>query len=113
MALRPTNLNLVNVNVTYSLWSVRFHYIGKKSTGQILHVESRLPTPVLVKTPPGGWMFSKLDSQTFTSEFGSHCVIYSYGLVPHLSKKLTKLLSIAGLGTSNGVMVGKLDYKNI
>ena len=36
-------------------------------------------------------MVSKLDSQTYTSEFESHWVPLSYGLVPHLSKKLSKL----------------------
>ena len=35
----------------------------------------------------GGIMVSKLDKQTFKSEFESHWVPYSYGLVPHLSKK--------------------------
>ena len=37
-------------------------------------------------------MVSKLDWQTYTSEFESHWVPHSYGLVPHLSKKLSKLL---------------------
>ena len=36
-------------------------------------------------------MVSKLDEQTYTSEFESHWVPLSYGLVPHLSKKLSKL----------------------
>ena len=35
---------------------------------------------------------SKLDWETYTSEFESHLVLHSYGLVPHLSKKLSKLL---------------------
>ena len=35
-------------------------------------------------------MVSKLDKQTYTSEFESHWVPLSYGLVPHLSKKLRK-----------------------
>ena len=35
-------------------------------------------------------MVSKLDKQTYTSEFESHWVAFSYGLVPHLSKKLSK-----------------------
>ena len=30
--------------------------------------------------------FNKLDLQTITSEFESHWVPHSYGLVPHLSK---------------------------
>ena len=30
--------------------------------------------------------------QAFTIEFKSHWVPYSFGLVPHLSKKLSKLL---------------------
>ena len=36
-------------------------------------------------------MHSKLDEQTYTSEFESHWVPLSYGLVPHLSQKLSKL----------------------
>ena len=32
-------------------------------------------------------MVSKLDLQTYTSEFESHWAPLSYGLVPHLSKK--------------------------
>ena len=36
---------------------------------------------------PGGVMVSKLDLQTYTSEFESHWAPLSYGLVPHLSKK--------------------------
>ena len=38
----------------------------------------------------GGVMVSKLDKQTYTSEFESHWVPISYGLVPNLSKKLCK-----------------------
>ena len=38
-------------------------------------------------------MVSKLDQQTFTSEFKSHLVPLSYVFVPHLSKKLCKLLN--------------------
>ena len=41
----------------------------------------------------GGVMVSKLDKQTYTSEFESHWVPLSYGLVPHLSKKLSKFPS--------------------
>ena len=39
----------------------------------------------------GGVMVSKLDKLTFMSEFKSHWVLHLYGLVPHLSKKLSKL----------------------
>ena len=39
-----------------------------------------------------GVMDSKLDKQTFTSEFKSHWVPPLYDLVPHLRKKLSKLL---------------------
>ena len=38
----------------------------------------------------GGVMVSKLGKQTYTSEYESHWVLLSYGLVPHLSKKLSK-----------------------
>ena len=37
-------------------------------------------------------MINKLDKQTFTSEFESHWVSHSYGLVPHLSEMQTALL---------------------
>ena len=40
----------------------------------------------------GGLMVGKLNKQTYTSEFESHWVPHSYGLVAHLSKKLSKLL---------------------
>ena len=36
----------------------------------------------------GGVMFSKVDQQTYTSEFDSHWVPNSCGLVLHLSKSL-------------------------
>ena len=39
-------------------------------------------------------MVCKLDKQTFTSKFESHGEPYSYGLMPHLSKKLCKVLLI-------------------
>ena len=42
----------------------------------------------------GGVMVSKLDLQTYTSELESHWVPHLYGLVPHLSKKLSKLLFV-------------------
>ena len=40
----------------------------------------------------GGVMVSKLNYQTFTSEFEFHLVPYSLGLVQHRSGKLRKLL---------------------
>ena len=40
---------------------------------------------------PGGVTVSKLDEQTYTSEFESHWVPHSFGLVPHRSKELCKL----------------------
>ena len=40
----------------------------------------------------GGVMIRNFSWQTFASEFEFHGVLYSYGLVPHLSKKLRKLL---------------------
>ena len=45
------------------------------------------------------------------SEFVSHWVPHSYGLVlvPHLSKKLSKLLLHPPLGALGGVMASKLD----
>ena len=49
----------------------------------------------------GSVMVSKLDLQTYTSEFKSHCVSHSYGLVPHLSKKLSKLPPLVGCDTKS------------
>ena len=45
----------------------------------------------IIKGTSGSVMVSKLDLQTYTSEFESHWVPHSYGFVPHLSKKLSKL----------------------
>ena len=42
----------------------------------------------------GDIMVSMLDQQTFTSEFESHWEPHLYSLVPHLNKKLCKLLYI-------------------
>ena len=39
-----------------------------------------------------GLMISKLNKQIFTSEFESDWVAYSFGFVPHQSKKLRKWL---------------------
>ncbi len=39
-------------------------------------------------------MVCKLDKQTFTSQVKSHWVPHSYSIVPHPSKKLSKLLTI-------------------
>ena len=40
----------------------------------------------------GGVTVSKLDLQTYTSEFESHWVPHSFGLVPRRTKELRKLL---------------------
>ena len=45
-----------------------------------------------VQGTSGGVMVSKLDSQTYTSEFESHWVPHSFGLVLNRSKDLRKLL---------------------
>ena len=58
-------------------------------------------------------MVNKLDEQTFTSEFEFHSMPHSYGLVPHLSKALNKLLLINWMGASGGVMVNKLDLQTL
>ena len=46
----------------------------------------------LFKAPFGGVTVSKLDYQTYTSEFVSQWVPHSFGLVPHRSKELRKLI---------------------
>ena len=40
----------------------------------------------------GGVTISKLDWQAYTSDFESHWAPHSFGLVPHRSKELCKLL---------------------
>ena len=47
-------------------------------------------TNVETKGASGGVMLRKLDSQTFTSKFESHCVSHSCGFVLHISKNKTK-----------------------
>ena len=54
--------------------------------------EKKLNTTSSVEGASGGVMINKLDLQTYTSEFKSHWVPHSYGLVPYLSKNLSKLL---------------------
>ena len=43
------------------------------------------------KSTTVGEMINKLDYHAFTSEFECQWVLHSYGLVPHLDKKLSKL----------------------
>ena len=45
-----------------------------------------------IKGTSGGVTVSKLDKQTYTSEFETYWVPHSFGLVPHQSKELCKLL---------------------
>ena len=53
-------------------------------------------------------MISKLHKQTFTSEFDSHWVPHSHGLLLHLSIKLRILLNTRRVGILGGVIVRKL-----
>ena len=55
-----------------------------------------------------GAVASKLDQQTFISEFKSHWVPHSSGFVLHLSKKLYKLQKNY-LDTLNAAVASKLD----
>ena len=50
----------------------------------------------------GGVMVSKLDSQTYTSEFESHWVPHSFGLVLNRSKDLRKLLHLSVVAIEKG-----------
>ena len=61
---------------------------SKLTTGQT----SCKSIPQSQQAASDGVIVSKLDEQTYTSEFESYWVPHSYGLVPHLSKKLCKLL---------------------
>ena len=51
------------------------------------------------KGTSGGVTVSKLDYQTYTSEFESHWAPHSFGLVPQRSKELRK---ITGIDTTKG-----------
>ena len=51
----------------------------------------------------GGVMVSKQAKQTSTREFGLHSWPYSYGLVLHLSKNLSKLLKKKNHSVTNEV----------
>ena len=55
----------------------------------------------------GGVMVSKLALQTYTSEFESHWVPLSYGLVPHLSKKLSKFPQATALGAGADCFISR------
>ena len=46
---------------------------------------------------PGNVRVSKQDKQTYTSEFEFQWVPHSFGLMPHRSKKLPKLLNVGFL----------------
>ena len=58
-----------------------------------------LATARITKGTSGGVMVSKLDSQTYTSEFESHWVPHSFGLVLNRSKDLRKLLQLGSRET--------------
>ena len=50
---------------------------------------------IFIMTPwgtSGGVTVGKLDERTYTNEFESHWAPHSFGLVPHRSKELCKLL---------------------
>ena len=60
----------------------------------------------------GGVMVSKLGYQTYTSEFESHWVPLSYGLVPHLSTKLSKF-PLDGVSIQTKAKVTNSEYVTI
>ena len=58
------------------------------------------------------------DQQTFTSEFESHWVVHSCDLVPHQSKKLSKLkfihlVSLATIGTRSKVRINRWESNSL
>ena len=73
------------------------HYASMNEVRDIFDRRTHVPTgaPQVAKKKKkkkkkgalGSVIVSKLDLQTYTSEFESHCVPHSYGLVPYLSKK--------------------------
>ena len=54
-------------------------------------------------------MVSKIDMSKPMSEFESHWVSHLYSLVPHISKKISKLQKHCQLGCPGSVMVSKID----
>ena len=56
--------------------------------------------------------FSKLDKQTYTSEFESHWVPHSFSLVPHRSKEVCKLLDLGRYGCKGYTSVA-LGYSEV
>ena len=97
-----TSPSLVTTQTLRYELGVKFTPIGVWISLQtdINHIEifvSDLPVrmPVCTSSCLGvtssGVMVSKLDFQTFTSEFESHCIPHSFDLVPYRSKKLRKL----------------------
>ena len=84
--LIPTFHNNRNVKTNILLWN--------KTSEEKLIQGSNIRICLLCIYMYGGVMVSKLDKQTYTSEFESHWVPHSFGLVPHRSKELRKLLYI-------------------
>ena len=63
---------------------------------------SALPYTLVQQGTSGGVMVSKLDQQTYTSEFESHWVPHSFGLVLNRSKELRKLLHLGVVAIEKG-----------
>ena len=59
-----------------------------------------------------GVIVSKLDLQIYTSELESHWVRHSYGLVSHLSKKLSKLPNVSIIRSCEFEDLEKILKKN-
>ena len=58
----------------------------------------------------GGVTVSKLDLQTYTNEFESHWAPHSFGLVPHWSKELCKLLLYISWDLLKYILIQSLFY---
>ena len=67
----------------------------KTTSHKLQHYQKNFYEPHL--STLGTVMVGRLDKQTWKSEFVSYWVSHSFGLVPHLSKKLSKLLLWATL----------------
>ena len=66
--------------------------------------------PRRFKDTSRGVMVSKVDLQTYTSEFETHWVPHPFGLVPNRSKELRRLLPRRFWGCPRGVMVKAMNY---
>ena len=101
-------MDLINSNHTIKIlqffpwWTrmdsrIKFHQPIDENSNQLNCVLKLTLCHILLVVDGGasvGIMVSKLVWQTYGSELESHWVAHSFGLVPHLDRKLSKLLIV-------------------